>query len=140
MKVCLDCGHEKPLSEFYKHSGMADGHLNKCKSCVTARVRKHRSENPHVQEYDRSRGNRQPKEYRVQYRQRNSAGYSARTALGNAVRDGKVQRLGACEICGSTRWVHGHHHDYSKPLDVWWLCAQCHRQLHAVMERVRMGT
>lgn len=53
----------------------------------------------------------------------------ARESLRNAVVAGKVTR-GPCAVCGTTSRIEGHHHDYSKPFDVTWLCRTHHRELH----------
>jgi len=56
MKVCRECGVEKELSAFYKHSAMFDGHLNKCIECVKSRVGKHRELNlDKIRAYDLAR-------------------------------------------------------------------------------------
>ncbi len=56
MKVCRQCNVEKPLTEFYKHSRMMDGHLNKCIPCVKSRVQKHREVNlEKIRAYDKTR-------------------------------------------------------------------------------------
>jgi hypothetical protein len=34
MKPCICCNEIKPLSDYYTHKGMVDGHLNKCKKCI----------------------------------------------------------------------------------------------------------
>lgn len=35
-----------------------------------------------------------------------------------------------CEVCGKRKKVVAHHDDYSKPLDVRWLCGSHHKQHH----------
>ena len=53
----------------------------------------------------------------------------ARLALNKAVYAGEVAR-GSCAHCGTTSRIEAHHPDYSKPLDVVWLCRFHHRELH----------
>lgn len=35
-----------------------------------------------------------------------------------------------CEHCGVKEKVQAHHEDYSKPLEVIWLCIPCHHRVH----------
>jgi hypothetical protein len=52
----------------------------------------------------------------------------ARNAINNGIRDGRVFRPDSCSVCGKTGRLDGHHRDYTKPLDVVWLCISCHRK------------
>ena len=64
------------------------------------------------------------------YRKRNPEKYRATTAVNNAIRDEKIIRPDCCEECNSKCKTHGHHDDYSKYLDVRWLCNDCHNAWH----------
>jgi len=46
MKTCKWCDTAKPIEEFHKHSGMKDGRLNKCRTCVKEAVDEWRVANP----------------------------------------------------------------------------------------------
>jgi len=55
-KICFKCGKEKPLTAFYEHPRMPDGHVNKCKECNKLDVRQNyniRKDQYH--EYDKTR-------------------------------------------------------------------------------------
>ena len=61
----------------------------------------------------------------------------AQNLLESAIKKGVVVRKTHCEECGETgvfkdgrTKVQAHHPDYSKPLDVMWLCQVCHHQWH----------
>jgi hypothetical protein len=59
---------------------------------------------------------------------------SARNKLWNEIWAGRIKRADTCENCGKKpgdkSLIHAHHDDYSKPLDVRWLCASCHKRHH----------
>ena len=136
MKTCFKCGKPKPIDEFYKHGMMADGYLNKCKECTKFDVRATRRSNvEYYRAYDRKRGSRQAPSYVRAYRERYPEKYAAHYAVGNAVRDGKLKKE-PCFFCWSAR-AQAHHPDYSRPLDVVWLCPGCHHLLHAYENKVK---
>lgn len=62
------------------------------------------------------------------YRNRYPLKYKAKNAVSNAVAAGKLKSL-PCLHCGALK-TEAHHPDYSKPLDVLWLCRPCHVKEH----------
>lgn len=58
----------------------------------------------------------------------------AQRAATKAMKLGQLVRQ-PCEICGDTA-VQAHHDDYSKPLDVRWLCRSHHVGLHKAQARL----
>jgi len=65
----------------------------------------------------------------VPYYKREPLKTSAHRMVHNHVAKGTLKRS-PCADCGTTDNIHGHHEDYSKPLDVTWLCGRCHRMRH----------
>lgn len=153
MKHCIHCSRRLPLEMYYRHKMMSDGHLNVCKECVKARVRKHRAENlDRIRAYDRERGllphrkegvKQRAKRYQekaLQWRQdyldRNPQKRKAHLLVQYALRKGDLKPK-PCERCNFAFGVQAHHEDYSKPLDVVWLCQKCHGERHREINEER---
>ena len=64
----------------------------------------------------------------VKYNKANPEKKNAHSILNKAIRSKKVARS-PCEVCGNIK-SEGHHEDYSKPLEVIWLCRIHHREKH----------
>src|SRR3990167_4140505 len=62
------------------------------------------------------------------WRKRNPNKVRAQWKIKDAIKRGLIVRL-PCIVCGSIK-SHGHHADYSKTLDVVWLCALHHKHKH----------
>ncbi len=51
----------------------------------------------------------------------------ARNLVKKAIKAGTLTRPSSCSKCGNTDIrIEAHHKDYTKPLDVMWLCRSCH--------------
>ena len=141
-KPCISCGKTLSLDEFYAHPRMKDGRLNKCKPCVREAVRSRRygPSREAVLQYDRERA-REP--HRIEHQKKIKARWqqsfperrAAQIALGNAIRDGRVEKWPTCSMPECSSPPEAHHVHYGLPLDVVWLCPAHHKQLHAQASR-----
>lgn len=114
IQTCSRCGISGPAVEFPPVLSTRRGCNTYCRSCVRAI---HRAE--------------------MQRRWRDPvAGYKHRMRVftGRAIKMGVLVPR-PCDVCGLTD-VHAHHHDYSKPLEVRWLCRQHHMALHRKGEAI----
>jgi hypothetical protein len=133
LKLCFKCKVSKPRTAFYPHPNMGDGLLGKCKDCTRADTQAYyRDHKPERQAYDKRRGQTSARKAAATHaarltRARHAHRYAARTAVANALRDGRLMRK-PCEVCGSR--AEAHHPNYYEPLSVVWLCLEHHRAWH----------
>ena len=141
--ICNTCLTDWPADAFYASN------RTKCKECTKAAVRANRAAKiEHYQEYDRMRGSmphrvaarkeyaqsetgknahqRAMRAYRIKFPER----AVARFAVNNAVRDGRLIPWPVCAVPECSQKPEAHHPDYSRPLDVVWLCDVHHKHAH----------
>jgi len=146
-KMCAVCHESKPLSEFHRDSRKRDGLQRCCRRCNSAVAYEWQKKNRerYLQNHRKAAKGymaRNP-EVRLAHERRmreiHPERYNARKSLRLAIAACRVVKPSTCESCHQpteSRRLHGHHEDYSKPLDVRWLCRRCHEALHAFRSAV----
>lgn len=150
-KKCFKCLQEKPISGFYRHKQMADGYLNKCIECAKKDAIENRLANiDYWRAKDRERANlpdrvakrkeiaerwkndpelkKRNSELKKAWQEKNAIKRAAHVLTGNAIKYGKLIKQ-PCEVCGVLE-VDAHHDDYTKPMEVRWLCRVHHAEHH----------
>lgn len=149
---CTKCKVERPKAEFSKDHQKRNGLKSVCKECGRAYsrewTRKHRERNAEKakawREANPERVREATKKWQREnmdlvversrkYRAADPERYRAHNRLSKAVSTGKIVKSTQCERClkpKTSRQLDGHHHDYSKALEVEWLCRQCHKDRH----------
>ncbi len=158
-KICSTCGIEKEISNYQKDIKNKDGYKGRCKKCISNYNKNYqieyiREQTPesllsHAEAQARFRKTPKYREAKARYRKtyrssetfkrlriaytsrwraKNKVKNSAHGAVSRAIHSGKLQK-GKCEICSSEKVV-AHHDDYSKPLEVRWLCTKHHIEIH----------
>lgn len=142
MKKCTTCQQFKSLDQFQVRKASADGRSASCKECLRARdAARYEKERPKrllaMQRYQKTERGKASHAASVEKWQRlNADRRAAHVIFNNALRDGRVTPWPVCALpeCEGTD-VEAHHADYSRPLDVVWLCKAHHEQLHAEHQR-----
>ena len=97
---------------------------------VRARSRQQHAEimaDPELRKKERARHRDKERRHRARRKAPDPIRRAARVAVSNAIRDGRLIKPKACQRCGNTQErIEAHHADYSKPLQVEWLCSLCH--------------
>lgn len=132
MKTCKKCGEVKEIEQFAKNRPMPDGRINKCKTCIASEQRaRYQANRERYATYELRRQSlpkRKADRLRYQQNRRKAHPDKARAwkMVYRAKRAGKLVPT-PCLFCGDKK-VQAHHEDYSKPLEVLWLCFKCHRE------------
>ncbi len=130
-KKCTKCKELKEFKEFYRDKRTKDSLYSHCKKChfpvnKLARyeyLKKWKAKN--LEKYHAFQRKGQKKWY-----MKNREKLRAYWKLKCAVERGEIVRPKQCSKCPFVGKIQGHHTDYSKPLDVMWLCKRCHENEH----------
>lgn len=134
-RFCTGCKTHRLLDQFSLNRSKNDGLSGWCKIChrADAAVRRRDPRYRAVQSAARAkwlateRGNFLRLANATRYRANHPEKIICRRKVRDAIANGNLKRQ-PC-FCGDQR-SHAHHEDYNKPLEVIWLCAKHHTEIH----------
>ncbi len=124
MHVCRKCGGERTQKKSGSTVQGQQRYQLRCAACDSARekLRPKRSTKIQLRGPKKTASNNK-------WEIANPEKRTAHKRVERAVRSGRLERR-PCERCGSEVNVHAHHDDYSRPLEVMWLCQLHHKERH----------
>ena len=137
VKRCTKCLIEKGTHEFNADNQKRDGLRSHCKSCRSVSGALYRAANAEkvaesVKAWHSKNKSRVAKNMRA-YHKREPVKSAARRKAYQAKINGRITVPDECEECGGQSPLDMHHDDYSKPLDVRFLCKPCHWAKHTTI-------
>ncbi len=119
VKICPSCKKKLLLTNFAIDKTKKDSRTSHCKSCRNIYKRVKRALG-----YSQST-------YGKKYYVENPEKTKAKGMIQAMISKGLIERPSTCEICDKPCKPDGHHPDYLKPYEVYWLCKDCHRFVHS---------
>lgn len=126
MRTCTKCKEIKNKSCFYVRRQRKPGSLySLCKKCHEFLSHKGRKYSEYPEKYKIRK-----RRYALKYlkNKKNKVKIEARKLYLKAIKDGIIKRK-PCIICATVK-SEGHHYDYTKPLNVIWVCKRHHADIH----------
>ena len=121
IKLCTKCSVEKPVCEFGRRQLSSDGRQIWCRDC------RREYQRAYAQNF---RDAEKHREAQRRYRLRHAEKHQAHSIVRSAVKACRIVVAVWCQRCGCVTDLEAHHHDYSQPLSVAWLCSICHGLAH----------
>ena len=113
-KSCIVCGILKPISEYYTHKRMADGHLNKCKDCCKVQSKERLLELRKDTEWVAKERHRQrEKTKKISSGEKYTYGAKINIAYYDKYPEKKMAKMASHSII-RPKGKHGHHWSYNK--------------------------